>query len=318
MTACYIGVDGGGTHSTALSVLPDGRILSRGAGPGLNYLNDSLETCVRRFGELVRPLLPPGSAGQAVVCAGLAALDGPADPDVLSAFRSALPAGCRLMLTSDLSAALSALTAGRPGLMAVCGTGSMVIVRDSSGREQIAGGWGWKIGDPGSGAMLAREGLFLCLSRLEADHTETPLLKAALSFFSAPDPRSLVNALYTPGKGPADLAAFGAEVVRLAEEGDPDALSVLSRQMLTLSAMAAPLLESSPEAAGCVGLYGGVFQHSALARSLFSEALSARVPGVQPHLPAYPPALGAVILAMLQDGMTSGSLPEFTHGEESV
>ena len=312
MTELYIGVDGGGTHTSAVSVRPDGRILARAAGSGLNFCNDGLDTCVSRFGEILARLLPAGPACRIVVCAGLAALDGPAPPDILSAFQAALPPGCRLILESDLTVALAGLTLGRPGLMAVCGTGSMVMVRNAAGQEQAAGGWGWKIGDPGSGYMLAREGLFRALWRLETEKRETPLLTAAFSFSSVPDSRSLLTALYPPGSGVDTLAAFGAEVVRLAEEGDPDALDILTRQMQEISALAASLLKSVPEAKDRVGLYGGVFQHSALARSLFSEALSARIPEVCPCLPEYPPVLGAVILAMLREGLLSGSLPAFT------
>ncbi len=316
MTELYIGVDGGGTHTSAVCVQPDGHILSHAAGPGLNFCNDGLETCVGRFGEILASLLPSGQTGQVVVCAGLAALDDSAPPEILSAFQAVLPSGCRLMLESDLTVALAGLTLGRPGLMAVCGTGSMVMVRNAHGQERAAGGWGWKIGDPGSGYMLAREGLFRALWRLETERLETPLLKAAFSFCSVSDSRSLLAALYPPGTGVDTLAAFGAEVVRLAEKGDPDALEILTRQMEGLSALAAPLLDSAQEAADRVGLYGGVFQHSALARSLFSEKLSARFPGIRPVLPEYPPALGAVILAMLRDGVPSGRLPAFD--EEDV
>ena len=41
-----------------------------------------------------------------VVSAGLAALDGPADADILGAFRARLPGGCTLHLTSDALIAL--------------------------------------------------------------------------------------------------------------------------------------------------------------------------------------------------------------------
>jgi len=307
----YIGIDGGGTHSSAVAVRPDGRILSRAAGPGLNYLNIGLEACLARFSALIRPLLPADPDESVVICAGLAALDGPAAPDILEAFRSAVPSGVRLLLNSDLAVALAGLTRGEPGLMAVCGTGSMTLVRSASGEERVAGGWGWKLGDPGSGYSLAREGLSHALFRLETEGIETPLLAAARTYFSLEDPRALANSFYASEAGPDALAAFGAEVVHLAEQGDPEALEILTRQMDQFSALSAALLQAVPEARAHVGLYGGVFQHSALARSLFSRALWNRCPDTVPVLPDHPPALGAVILAMLQEGIAS-DLPYFT------
>ena len=133
MTDLYIGMDGGGTRTTAVLVRSDGRILRRAEGRGMNWLNDGLEACTERFRDLIRQLLPGDPGVTVKVCAGCAALDGPAPDGILDAFRAVLPPGTRLMLTSDLSAALAGLTRGRPGLMAVCGTGSMVLIRNRKG-----------------------------------------------------------------------------------------------------------------------------------------------------------------------------------------
>ena len=311
MNDLYIGIDGGGTHTSAVAVRPDGRVRSRAEGAGLNWLNDGLETCVRRFGELLNRLLPSDGDG-GTICAGLAALDGPASGEILAAFQSAAPAGYRLLLESDLSVALAGHTLGHPGLMAVCGTGSMVLVRDRAGRETCAGGWGWKMGDPGSGYMLAREGLFRAAFLAEAENRETPLLSAALAFFSAPNLRSLIAPLYAPGQGAAELAAFGAEVIRLAEREDPEALEILTRQMDQLAALAAALLCAVPEAAERVGLSGGLFGHSSLARSLFSRALQSRCPKVKISRIARAPEVGAAALAMLRSGVSAENIPAFS------
>ena len=309
MNHLFIGIDGGGTHSTAVAVCPDGSILNRAEGPGLNYLNDGLETCVRRFGELLKPF--PIEIGNVAVCAGLAALDGPAPNCIHAAFQSALPGNCTLILENDLSVALAGHTLGLPGMMAVCGTGSMALARDCSGRELCAGGWGWKIGDPGSGYSLAREGLFKAAFRAETEGRKTPLLTAALRFFDAPDLRSLIAPLYAPGRGPDALAAFGAEVTRLAEQDDPDALEILTEQTDEFAALCASLLNTVPEAMGRVGLSGGLFEHSARARSLFTEALLARCPGTKISPVKHPPALGAVVLAMLRSGVSASNIPVF-------
>ena len=305
MKHLYIGIDGGGSRSTVLAADPEGNGLTETRGPGLNYLNDGLDLCVRRFGEMVRRAVPDGFAGAGTVCAGLAALDGPADREIQAAFQSALPPSFRLILRSDLSAALAGHTLGGPGMAAVCGTGSMALVRDREGRERAAGGWGRKIGDPGGGTALAQEGLFRALYLYEAEGRRTPLLLAALRFFSRARPRDLLQPLYAPDFGTDDLAAFGAEVVRLAEQEDPEAGNILERQMICLASLAAALLRDAPEAASAVGLYGGLFQHSPLARRLFSEALLERIPESVTGLCARPPAAGAVCLAMMEEGVST-------------
>ena len=80
--------------------------------------------------------------------------------------------------------------------------------------------------------------------------------------------------------------------------------------MSLLAGPAAFLLEEAPEAKESIGVYGGVFQHSALARKFFSEALGARIPGLRIRLPQDPPALGAVLLGMLEDGLQTEELPD--------
>ena len=125
-------------------------------------------------------------------------------------------------------------------------------------------------------------------------------------------PRQLIGPLYNPNAGPDALAAFGTSVIRLAEKNDSDALNILSRQMDALSRAAEGLLKSVPEARERLGLYGGVFQHSALARTLFANALQDRIPDARPALLSRSPALGAVILAMLRRGVDKEHIPAFT------
>ncbi len=300
MEELYIGIDGGGTRSTILAADAQGNILRESAGPGLNYLNDGLETCVCRFEEMISRVMPAGFSGSGTVCAGLSALDGPAPEDVSGAFRSVLPPSFHLKLCSDLSTALAGHTLGGPGLMAVCGTGSMLLVRNSAGEERAAGGWGWKIGDPGSGYALAQAGLYRALHRFEAEKRETPLLRAALSFFGCGKPRDILLPVYAPGFGVDALAAFGKQVVHLAEQGDPDAGEILRGQLAEFASLAASLLRDVPEAASAAGLYGALFQHSRAARNIFSEELRKRVPGCAVAMAARSPAQGAVYLAMAE------------------
>ena len=66
-------------------------------------------------------------------------------------------------------------------------------------------------------------------------------------------------------------------------------------------AFAAKMTETVPEAKR-VGLYGGIFAHSAPARKMFREALDELRPGLKVSVPEFPPELGAVIHLMLKKG----------------
>ena len=130
-----------------------------------------------------------------------------------------------------------------------------------------------------------------------------------------PDFRSLITPLYAPGRGPDTLAAFGAEVVRLAEREDSDAMEILNGQMIQFAGLAAALLQAVPEAAARTGLSGGLFTNSTLSCFLFTRALQASCPEVKISLADRPPALGAVVLAMLRSGVTAEKIPAFVQNQ---
>ena len=51
-----IGIDGGGTHSTAVAASPDGRIAAVTEGGGLNFHNVGVETVRLRLEAMVEDL----------------------------------------------------------------------------------------------------------------------------------------------------------------------------------------------------------------------------------------------------------------------
>ena len=300
----YIGMDGGGTRTTAVAVREDGTLAGSAQGGGLNFLQDGLETCLDRFEQLARELMGNTPPEDVVVSAGLAALDGPADADILGAFRARLPGGCTLHLTSDALIALMGHTMGGPGMMVICGTGSMLMALDRSGKEHVLGGWGWKMGDAGSGYTLSRNALVRATEDFDLTGHRSVLMEDALRFFAAAQPRDLIARLYDPAMGTDTMAAFGARVLEAARQGDADALHIAEHEMTRLACLAEALYRQVPEAAVCA-VYGGVMQHSPLARQLFTQALSERCSGVAVTAPRHPPEIGAVVLGMLKDGKTA-------------
>jgi N-acetylglucosamine kinase-like BadF-type ATPase len=65
----------------------------------------------------------------------------------------------RVQVLADAQAALLGALGGRPGLLVLAGTGSIVVGRDARGRWVRAGGLGPLIGDEGSGFWLGRQWL---------------------------------------------------------------------------------------------------------------------------------------------------------------
>ena len=289
-----IGIDGGGTHSTAVAAYPDGRIAAVAYGGGLNFHNVGVEIVRQRLEEMVAELCRSAGGEAEEVCVGMSALDAQADEATLAKFTTGAFRAGQLDLQSDAYIALMGFTLGQPGMIVICGTGSMLLMLDAQGRQHAAGGWGYLLGDAGSGYTLAREGLLAAIDHAEGLGPATPLLADALAFFHAQEPRGMIDRIYAPDATPDQLAGFARCVLQRAQEGDVAASELLARNMKRLARHAASLIAKAPEA-GCVGLYGGVFEHSGLARELFTGELTRLVPETRVQRLEYPPELGALI-----------------------
>ncbi len=302
-----IGIDGGGTHSTAVAAWPDGRIAAVTEGGGLNFHNSGVDVVRQRLEDMVADLCSKCDAEADQVCVGMSALDAPADDATTRLFCGGMFAPAQLDLQSDAYIALMGFTLGKPGVIVICGTGSMLLLLDEQGRQHAAGGWGYLLGDAGSGYTLAREGLLAVIDATEGVGPDTPLAADALAYFGAQTPRGLIDRIYAPDASTAWMAGFARHVLCRAQEGDPVAQDILARNMGRLARSAAQLISSAPEA-GRIGLYGGIFGHSGLARSLFTDALARLAPGACVCSLEYPPELGALIHLFKQRGTLSGNV----------
>ena len=297
-----IGIDGGGTHSTAVAAYPDGRIAAVAYGGGLNFHNSGVETVRLRLEEMVDELCRKSGCEAEEICVGMSALDAPADAATTRLFAAGTLRTEQLDLQSDAYIALMGFTMGKPGVIVICGTGSMLLMLDGSGQQHAAGGWGYLLGDAGSGYTLAREGLLAVIDASEGTGPATSLVQDALSFFGADAPRGLIDRIYDPSATPDQLAGFARHVLTRAKENEPVSLEILRRNMARLARSAAQLISQSPES-GRIGLYGGIFAHSELARELFSRELAALAPDAQVCRLDYPPELGALIHLFKKRGM---------------
>ena len=305
-----IGIDGGGTHSTAVAAWPSGQVAAVAYGDGLNFHNIGVEKVRRRLESMVEELCEKTGAQPLQVCVGMSALDAPADEATLLRFTGGLFTPQMLDLQSDAYIALMGFTQGQPGMIAICGTGSMLLLADEMGGQHVSGGWGYLLGDAGSGYTLAREGILSVIDAVEGLSAPTPLTAHACAFFGVDDPRKMIDRIYAPDFTPDQLAGFARHVLAEAERGDAAARAILTRNMDRLARQAAQLLTRAPKARR-VGLYGGIFAHSEAARNAFCETLTRLAPQAEPCSLEYPPELGAIIHLLHKNGsLTADALAQ--------
>ena len=174
-----IGIDGGGTGTRARLCAAEGAPLGLGeAGPSSLSHGEAaawqqiLQAIGKAFAQAGQAC-PPWSE-----CALAAGLAGANDPAQASAFRALNPGFEPLLLDTDSFTALVGAHGGRHGVVLIAGTGSVAEAWRPDGTRRIAGGWGFPVGDEGSGAWLGLQAVRLAQQSLDGRGPRTAFTEA--------------------------------------------------------------------------------------------------------------------------------------------
>jgi N-acetylglucosamine kinase-like BadF-type ATPase len=208
----------------------------------------------------------------------------------------------RTLVVNDALVALVAAVGEEPGVVIVCGTGSICYGRNERGLAARAGGWGYILGDEGSGYWIGRRALAAAVREVDGRGPRTALTDDVLAHFGVPDAAGLVRIVYNREVPRANVATLGPTVQRARDRGDAVAMQILERAAEELSLAAASVasrLEMRGDAFPFI-LAGGMFR---IVPSLV-EQLRPRLLEVAPRADVRPltvePASGAVALALAE------------------
>ena len=290
----YLGIDGGGTKTTAAVCNEKGEIICRATGKTLNFYSVGMEICRENLQSLMTEI--ENSCGvnsfKAVVI-GCSALDSKADAPTVEALCGGIINSPDIYMDSD---AYVALKAARDGCVAICGTGSMAISEKSNGEIVVTGGWGHIIGDEGSAYSISISALKKCCEFVDSN-VSSPLLERAKAFFQVDDFRKAIDYIYSLNTNKADIAKFSAEVDALARENCPQAAEIIKEEAQKYSKTVASLL-SQLDDCKILYLYGGVFKNSSLFREEFSKSIVNSFPNITIKLLTISAEEGALRVAM--------------------
>jgi glucosamine kinase len=232
-----LGIDGGGTSCRAAVATRGGEIVGRAKSGAANIRTD-LTGARASIVEAAR---------QAFAAAGLApdlissvpALLGLAGSNV-GTYRQQLQAilpFSRCVVESDALIALQGALGDADGAIAILGTGSAFMLR-RQGTVRTVGGWGFLVGDQGSGARLGRDLLEETLLAYDDIRPASQMTRALLAVFRD-NPRDVVE--FTTTARPGDFGGFAPMVFEHAERGDPVALEIVARNVAAIESSLAVL-----------------------------------------------------------------------------
>ncbi|GER81390.1 MAG: hypothetical protein IMW90_17175 [Thermogemmatispora sp.] len=214
----YLGVDGGGSKTLAIVVDRHGRERGRALAGSANYASVGQEEAVHQVQLAAERALQAAGAESRPRAAwiGLAGLDRPADHAVLSPRLATL--ADQVHVTNDAELPLAALEQA-VGVVLIAGTGSIALGRDACGHLCRAGGWGYLLGDEGSGYDIGRQALQAATRAADGRGPHTSLLPRILAYWGLERAEDLIGVVYH-GLETAAVARLATCVFAAAREGD--------------------------------------------------------------------------------------------------
>lgn len=283
-----IGLDIGGskTHGTRFV---NGNVAAEMTVGSTNVQNVSPRTASERLSQLFASL---GTDAEHVI-AGAGGIDTPADAEQLHALIQPCAPASSIRIVHDSRLILAAGDSDT-GIAVIAGTGSAVWGCDSSGREARIGGWGYLLGDEGSGYWLGREAVRHSLRRSNAGLAQDLLTEQLMAACGLTEPRQLIAMFHSPDHGRHFWAKQAQHVVAAAADGHEASRSLLAKAGRDLAEMT---LSASRQLGipGPVILGGGIGVNVKPVQTAFSSTLEAE--GITDiRILATEPALGALRL----------------------
>jgi N-acetylglucosamine kinase-like BadF-type ATPase len=310
-SALIIGVDGGGTKTLAwLAPLDDAQntiVLGRGhAGPG-NPRAAGFDVAQANIAAAIEAAftdakLPVTTA--AAVCFGLAGAGRESEQTRIANWAVARGIAAKVRVVGDAEPILAAASPENCGIALICGTGSLAWGRNRAGEIARAGGWGYLLGDEGSGYAIALSGLRAAMRAADGRGPPTDLLGALLQKLQADSPEQLIGKVYSSEVTRERLAEL-ASVVFEFRSTDDEAGRIIAAAARELAEMVTTVAAKLGLAAGeyTLAITGGVLLHQLNYLELVSTALLFPwpKPGFWPgrKVTVEDPVRGAVALARL-------------------
>lgn len=292
MSRYWIGLDAGGTGSTLVVTEPDLRVRKIYYGGAIQARKMPLDDQVAVIADYLSRV--EADFGLHTVAGFGLGIAGTGRPDERIAIENALARlypNLTCNVVPDSEAAHIGAFAGGDGILVITGTGSIVWGRQGSEWHR-AGGFGYLIGDEGSGMKLGMEGLSAAGLAWDGGQP-TALCRLLEREHGMIDGSIMVKMVYDGGFQPSRIAL---QVLEAAESGDAVCHAICQRQSQLLAGQVGIVARKLSTDAHRLVLWGGL-QKNAYYKALIHDAIKATVTDAEFAEPIYEPWVGAALMA---------------------
>ncbi|MCW5881604.1 MAG: hypothetical protein KIS91_11775 [Anaerolineae bacterium] len=299
-----MGFDAGGTRVTGLLADAAGQVLGEGMGGPANPRAVAWDDAQAALLTAAHAAQAQSGRPWALPSAAVVGMAGATTPTLQADYAARLEAAGlaqRVRVVEDARIALAGATESGEGVILISGTGVNAFGA-AGGRTARASGWGYLVGDEGSGFDIGCRALQAVMWAYDGRGPGTSLTPALLAAWNCASPELLLDQVYLTPIPRDKIAALSRVVAEVAQRGDPVARAVYAEagHQLALAAAAVVQRLGLDPAQATIALVGGVFKAGDLVLTSLRATLHDRL-GATPALvtPLYSPAYGAVRLALV-------------------
>ncbi len=288
-----MGLDGGGSRLRVVIAAPDMTVLASSEGGSANPNSTGRDVAAQSVRAAIRAALVQARLAPADIHAVGAGIAGARTaPDWVRDTVSAVLPYAEIRVASDVEIALIGAHGQRRGVLVLAGTGSVVLGINGLGEAAQVGGWGYLLGDEGSGYWLGLKALQAVVRAEDGRSPQTPLTESILADLNLSSSADLIQWIYAPGRT-RDVAALAPLV--LAATQDAVARHIVAESVDELALAARTVIRRLEMESPAIAFAGGLLSEA----NPLSLGLCAALGLPSLPVPKHPPVIGAALLAML-------------------
>ena len=303
-----LGVDGGGTRTTANIADLEGKILSECITGSSNYKGVGRETAKENINGAIlgamSKLGEKGCEGIKSSCFGIAGNDTNHDLETYKKiiFNDKLKVfldPSMTMICNDTRIGLEAGSIRENRIMVICGTGSNCFGLNQQGKEARVGGWDYILGDEGSGYSIAVKALKAVMKTYDGRENNTILSNEILKYLDFKSETEIVEWAYKEGMTKEKISEIANAVCRAAELGDCTSRNIFIEEADEVEdaiSTVADKLDISSKGFDLV-IVGSVFKCEKYFKQVLFDNLKKRFNGINFKKLTKKPVFGAIRLA---------------------
>ncbi|MBY0123334.1 BadF/BadG/BcrA/BcrD ATPase family protein [Bacillus sp. S/N-304-OC-R1] len=302
----FIGIDGGGTKTIGIIGDSKGTIIGSATGASTNIKSRPPEKVKEAIHDLLSELLEfKPSPLHEIKGIFVSTAGGDREEDQERWKQWIFDYGMcpeNIFVENDAVGALAAGTKARDGMVLIAGTGSIAyFVRKGKSKPIRAGGWGYLLGDEGSGYDIGRLALQTILRAHDGrEEKKEELTESILQEAGLERPEQIITYIYEDPYPRKLIASFAKHVISLAEQGEPNAKKITQEAIHQLIDLAASIIRHEKDNSGFpLVVSGGLFE-SHYFKKTFEHSMRERGYHSPIILPKYPPVIGSYISALLE------------------